>query len=240
MNILAIGAHPDDLEILCAGTLAAYSAQGHHVTMCVVTNGELGSDRLSREATEETRRWESERSAALLGAELLWLDEPDGFLFDTPQLRNKLIHAVRTARPDVLIVHSPSDYHPDHRTAGTAALNVRQLGSCALIETGQDVTSSIPAVLFMETLTGAAFEPDVWVDISSTIETKLAMLTQHRSQNDWLRSLHGIDYTDFVHRHDSMRGLQAETRYAEGFQIHRGFPVPVNIAQLLPASKQSG
>ncbi|MER6011892.1 PIG-L deacetylase family protein [Streptomyces bluensis] len=234
MNILAVGAHPDDIEILAAGTLAAYAQQGHTVSLCVMTNGELGSDKHSKDEIREIRKTEAEQSASVLGADLLWLDEPDGFLYDTPGTREKMINAMRAARPDVLFVHSPDDYHPDHRTAAKIALDARQLGSCNLISTGEPPTSGIPAVFIMDTLAGVAFEPELWVDVSATIETKLTMLRRHRSQNDWLRSLHGVDYTDFVERHGKMRGLQVGTNYAEGFRLFRGYPVPARVTELLP------
>ncbi|MDV6012434.1 PIG-L family deacetylase [Haloechinothrix sp. LS1_15] len=234
MNILAVGAHPDDMEILAAGTLAAYAKQGHTVTICVMTNGELGSETLPKQEISELRRAEAERSATVLGAELLWLDEPDGFLYDTPATRAKMISAIRTARPDVIITHSPEDYHPDHRTASKIAVDARQLGCCALLSPEEPPAGTIPVVLLADTLGGIGCEPEFWVDISATIGIKLAMLREHRSQNDWLRSLHGTDYTEFVERLGSLRGLQAGTGYAEGFRLYRGYPVPADVTELLP------
>lgn len=82
MNVLAIGAHPDDLEILTAGTLALYARAGRQVTMCVMTNGELGSDTPTRGDTAALRRTEAEASAKIIGAQFHCLEQPDGFLYD--------------------------------------------------------------------------------------------------------------------------------------------------------------
>jgi LmbE family N-acetylglucosaminyl deacetylase len=109
MRVLAIGAHPDDLEFLCGGTLAKYAQQGHHVTMAVVTNGEVGSATLPKEEIAAIRKEEASAAASVIGADFFWMDFPDEFLFKTEQSRLAFINVIRRARPDVIITHAPSD-----------------------------------------------------------------------------------------------------------------------------------
>ena len=99
MNVLAIGAHPDDIEILCAGTLALYKQQGHTVFMAVATDGAVGSPTLSRPETAEMRRREQEKSCAILGAELIWMGFEDEWLFDDRPTRTRFLDAIRQADP---------------------------------------------------------------------------------------------------------------------------------------------
>ena len=238
MRVLAVGAHPDDLELLAAGTLARYANAGHHVAMCVLTDGDLGSDELDRSTIAYVRRAEAADAAAEIGAELHLLGEPDGFLFDRPDLRRAVVEVFRQTRPDVVITHSPQDYHPDHRATSQIVLNCRQLGGCRLLTTTSRAHRTIPAVLFMDTLGGIDFHPELWIDITDVIELKRRMLRRHRSQNDWLRRLHGVDYVSFVDTLGAMRGMQCGTAYAEGFRIAHGYPEPVDAAALLPTSSQ--
>ena len=87
MRVLAVGAHPDDLEILCGGTLAKCPTQGHHVTMAVATNGEVGSPSLPKAEIAEIRRAEAQAAAALIGADFIWMNHPDEFLFSNRETR---------------------------------------------------------------------------------------------------------------------------------------------------------
>jgi LmbE family N-acetylglucosaminyl deacetylase len=99
LRILAIGAHPDDLEILCAWTLAKYAAQGDHVTMAVATNGEVGSPVLAKKEIAEIRRQEALAAAAVIGADLIWINHPDEFLFSNENTRLDFLNVVRQSRP---------------------------------------------------------------------------------------------------------------------------------------------
>ena len=121
MNILAIGAHPDDVEFLCAGTLALYAAQGHNVFIAVATNGNVGSPTLGNKEIRSIRKKESEEACKLINAKLIWMDFDDEWLFDNKETRLVFIDAIREANPEVMFIHNKSDYHPDHRNAGQIA-----------------------------------------------------------------------------------------------------------------------
>ena len=86
MRVLAVGAHPDDLELLCGGTLAKYAQLGHHVTMAVATNGEVGSMTLTKEEIAAVRKAEAAAAAAVIGADFVWMGYPDEFLFPRRRL----------------------------------------------------------------------------------------------------------------------------------------------------------
>jgi LmbE family N-acetylglucosaminyl deacetylase len=225
VNVLAVGAHPDDVEILCAGTLARYRSQSHTVGICVLTNGDLGAPDGEKASIAAVREQEAQRSADVLDARLFQLGEPDGFLFDSPRTRGAFAEVVRAFRPDLLFIPDPLDYHPDHRAAAAIALNSLQLAASPLHRTTSAAIESLPAVFHMDTLALVGATPQRWVDISNTLDTKLDMLREHRSQNDWLRCTDGTDYVDYATRQARLRGLQCGTSAAEAFRAPDYFPI---------------
>ena len=101
MNILAIGAHPDDIEFLCAGTLALYAKQGHKIFIAVATNGNVGSPTLSKTEISEIRKNECLQSCKLINAKLIWMNFDDEWLYDTPESRKRFIDAIRESQADI-------------------------------------------------------------------------------------------------------------------------------------------
>src|SRR5512140_81853 len=122
MNVLAIGAHGDALEAFCGGTLALYARNGHHVVMCVVTDGR-GRPQGDPAKISAIRREEAQASADLIGAELVWLAVPDGELHVDDDTRHLFIEAMRAVAPDVIITHAPQDYHPDHNATSRLTMD---------------------------------------------------------------------------------------------------------------------
>src|SRR5947208_1118788 len=116
MRVLAVGAHPDDIEILCAGTLARCRARGDEIIVCVATNGDMGSMTHMPPELAEIREAEARAAAAHLDAEFHWLTYPDEFLYPDHATRMRFIQMIRDARPDLILTHAPNDYHQDHRT----------------------------------------------------------------------------------------------------------------------------
>ena len=233
MNVLAIGAHPDDIEILCAGTLALYKQQGHTVFMAVATDGAAGSPTLSRPETAEMRRREQEKSCAILGAELIWMGFEDEWLFDDRPTRTRFLDAIRQADPDVIFVHSPNDYLSDHRISGQIAVDCRIPATIRLVETSLGEITRVPHIFFMDNVSGLDFEPEHYVDISSVIETKEVMLKAHESQNSWTREIFDEDLSALMKRLSAFRGLPIGSHYAEGFRSLRTYPLNDPLA-LLP------
>ena len=224
-RILAVGAHPDDIELQCAGTLAKFAARGDQVFMAISTNGELGSAKLSRAEIARVREQEARASAGVIGAELIWLGYPDGFLIDNEATRLRYIDLIRQTRPDMIITHDPvNDYHPDHNLTGLILWNVRVNAAATGIQSEFPPHEKIPEYWFMDTLTGQYFQPQTYVDITDTMDKKRAMLGRHESQMEFMKQRYGMTIIEFMELCSGFRGLQAQVRYAEAFRHSMTFP----------------
>jgi LmbE family N-acetylglucosaminyl deacetylase len=225
LRVLAIGAHPDDLELLCAGTLAKYAQRGDHVTMAVAMSGDCGSASLPKQEIAAIRGSEARASAALLGAEFLSMaNYSDGFLFSTEQTRLDFLNVIRQARPDVILTHSPNDYHPDHRMTAQIVCDVRIMITVPNIETEAPPCKTLPEIYFFDTMAGIDFVPQHYVDISSTFDMKKQMLACHKSQSSWLEDQYNMTSLDFIDCVGRFRGLQCGVPYAECFQVSPTWP----------------
>ena len=223
MRVMAIGAHPDDLEILCAGTLARYVAEGHQVTMCHIARGDRGSYEHTREEITAIRDAEARAAAEVLGAAYQALDVADGEIDSSNEgQRVRVTEAIRLARPDVVLAHSANDYMTDHVEASRLAFDASFLATLPLYETASPHLPEVPALVYMETVTGNDFVPVEFVDISAHIETKLTALDRHQSQLRWLADHDGVDMLDQIRTVSRYRGLQCGVEYAEGF-------IPCNV-----------
>lgn len=226
MRVLAIGAHPDDIDILCGGTLARYADMGDDVFMAVATNGEVGSPTMGKAEIAAVRKQEAETSAAVIGAKLFWMGFPDEFLMDSPEVRLAFIETIRKCRPDVILTHWPGDlYNPDHTNTGQIANDVALIVTVPNIQTPSPPCEKIPVVYFMDGLAGLGFQPEEYVDISDTIQTKQEMLSKHESQiSTWLQDQYQIDAMEMVEITARFRGMQSGVRYAEGFICAKAWP----------------
>jgi LmbE family N-acetylglucosaminyl deacetylase len=219
MNILAVGAHPDDVEISCAGTLAKYAKRGDRVFVITATSGNIGSSKYPPDVIGEIRKKEASNSASIIGAEYICLDYDDEMLFEDRQVRLKFIDAFRHCRPDVVFAHYPDDYNPDHILSGKIANDILVMLPIANIKTENPPVEKIPVLFYMETALGIGFMPQEYVDITDTIDIKKQMLLKHESQVAWMKDNYGdaIDIRDYIEIQNRYRGLQCGTRYAEGF-----------------------
>lgn len=219
MNILAIGCHPDDLEIGCGGTLAKYAKYGNKVFMCHVANGNVGHKVIPQDELAAIRRREAEKAAKCLGAEAISIDVGDLLVnnFDEETV-DKLIDVIRFTKPDVIITHNPQDYMRDHMQTSELVFNASFAASIKHRRTKHDHLDSIPPIMYMDTLAGMGFIPTEYVDISDTIELKLEALACHESQIRWMRDHDKIDFIDFVRTCSKYRGLQCGVAFAEGFR----------------------
>jgi len=219
MNILFVGAHPDDIEIYCGGTAARYAAEGHKLFFCVATNGNVGSSTHTKEEIAAIRHREARSAAAVVGAELIWLDFDDEFLLDTRETRLKFIEAFRIARPDVVFCHWIDDYNPDHSISGRIVDDCIHMAKIPLIKTDSPaMDKKIPPVYFMDTAAGINFVPEVFVDITSTFDKKVEMVRQHASQGKWMTDVFGYKLEAFLEVPSRFRGLQASCPMAEAFR----------------------
>ncbi len=220
MNVLAVGCHPDDLEIACAGTLAKYVKQGHNVFMCHVANGNMGHAVIMPDELREIRTKEAEESGKLVGAlEVINLDVPDlkvnSYNEDTV---TKLIEVIRYTKPDVIITHGPDDYMKDHVEVGKMVFDASFSSSIPHTYTNSPAYPTIAPIYYMDTLAGVNFLPEEYVDVTDTIEIKLNALNCHESQIKWMLEHDKVDFLDFVRTVSKFRGFQCGVSYAEGFR----------------------
>jgi LmbE family N-acetylglucosaminyl deacetylase len=218
MRVLAVGAHPDDLEILCGGTIARYVEEGHEVVMCHATKGDRGSFEYSSEEITRIRGEEARRAAEIAGAEYVSLELSDGEVNAAdPAQRRLVVDLVRDARPDVIITHSQGDYMADHNEISRLVFDTSFFSSLPLFETGKPAHPVVAPIYFMETVTGLGFTPTEFVDVTGTIDKKVRMLEAHESQLRWLRDHDGVDIVETMRTATAHRGFQCGVRYAEGF-----------------------
>ncbi len=219
VRVLAVGAHPDDLEILCGGTLARLAAQGHEVVMCHAARGDRGSFAHGAEEIAAVRLAEATEAAALAGARVQALGFSDGEVYaEDPAQRRQVVDLVRETRPDMVITHHPDDYMSDHTAVSRLVQDATFLATVPLYVTRRAPHDLVAPIYFMDTLMGVGFEPTEYVDIQDHFETKLAMLGAHRSQLRWLADHDGIDMLDAIAVTARFRGLQSGVRHAEGFR----------------------
>lgn len=205
MNILAIGAHPDDIEFGCGGTLIKYAGKGARLDLLVMTDG-------SRGGSGRLRRSEQERAARVLGAHRVhWGGYRDTLLPSVRRLIDRMEEALDQVRPDFIFVNYPEDTHQDHRQVARAAISA---------------TRYARNVLFYEGPTTVNFTPTVFIDIAREIGTKIRALHMHRSQVRRTR-IEGTVISDIARASAHFRGVQGRVRWAEGFAPLRLF---INVA----------
>lgn len=220
MNILAVGCHPDDLEIGCGGTLAKYAKQGHNVYMCHVANGNMGHAVIMPDELRQIRTKEAENAGKKIGAlEVINLDVGDLKVNSyNESVVMDLIEVIRRVNPDVIITHGPDDYMKDHVEVGKMVFDASFSATIPHTETNSpNITATVP-IYYMDTLAGVSFLPEEYVDITDTIEIKLDALNCHESQIKWMLEHDNIDFIDFVRTCSKYRGLQCGVKYAEGFR----------------------
>jgi LmbE family N-acetylglucosaminyl deacetylase len=114
-RVLAVGAHPDDIEILAGGTLAKFALQGDQVSIAIATDGSAGHMLIPPEELALIRQEEAQQAASLIGADFYWMGFKDEFLFEDIPTRLFFVDLIRATRPDLILTRNPTDYHPDHR-----------------------------------------------------------------------------------------------------------------------------
>jgi LmbE family N-acetylglucosaminyl deacetylase len=201
LSVICVGAHPDDPESGCGGTLARYAAAGHVVRIVYLTRGERGIEGKSLEEAAHIRTLEAEAACVVLRVTPVFFGQVDGATEVTKPHMAAMTKLLGDAKPDVVFLHWPVDTHPDHQAASLLGLR-----ACMALRT--------PSVFFFEVNAGSqtgAFRPDTYVDISEMVEKKKAALLAHASQDGagiWRR------------HHEPManwRGRESGALAAEGF-----------------------
>jgi LmbE family N-acetylglucosaminyl deacetylase len=232
-TVLTFMAHPDDAEILCAGTLIRLKEAGWDIHIATAAPGDCGTAVHNRWDISSIRTRESAEAAALIGATYHCIDEHDGFVvYDKTALR-KVYDLFRRVAPSLVFTHFPKDYMMDHEQASLLAR------AASFIYAGPNASewpvkpgSGIPYLYYCDPMEGIdsfgnPIQPTTVIDITAQLDKKTEMLACHKSQRDWLMAHHGMDeYIDSMKRHGAMRGQLLGVPAAEAFVQHRGHAYP--------------
>ena len=219
MRILAVGCHPDDIEIACAGTLAKCVKRGDTVITCHASSGNLGHVVIPPEELKKIRAEEARRAGALAGIEVITAGFEDLEIFDNnKKARDMMVDVIKYANPDLIITHNPDDYMPDHTAVSRLVFDASFTATLPNYKSQYKDPAKLVPIYYMDTLAGVNFNPTEFVDISDEIDLKLQMLECHESQLQWMREHDHIDFADMVKTCSRYRGYQCGDEYAEGFR----------------------
>jgi LmbE family N-acetylglucosaminyl deacetylase len=234
VNLLAIHAHPDDIEILAGGSMALLAQKGHDLTFVTMTPGDCGSVEYPPTEIAAIRRNEAATAADLIGARYMCAEFRDLAVFNDEPSRRHVCEIIRNIRPELVITSSPIDYHCDHEAASTLVRDACFGASAPNYRTGgaAPALDKIPHLYFMDSVEGADRDgrpqvADFHVNIESVFDKKRDMLACHASQRHWLQKQHGIDdYIIQMEKWSRFLGKRCGVTYAEGFRRYPGHPYP--------------
>src|SRR5690242_2288927 len=224
-RILAIHAHPDDVEILAGGTMALLASLGHEITIATMTPGDCGSHQYGPEEIAAIRRREAANAAKLIGASYVCVEFRDLAIFNDDSSRRRVTEVLRKTQPELVLTSAPAENYKTGDPAPAPRLE------------------RIPHLYFMDPVegrdrNGAAVLPECIVDVSGVFPRKREMLAAHASQRNWLREHHGIDdYLNLMEQWTVARGQLAGLSHGEGFRLYATHPYPTSrlLEQLLGA-----
>ncbi len=204
MKVMAVGAHPDDLEATFMGTLIKYKQQGHELSCVIASNGQAGKP--EGPGLTKIRQAEARASLAHLGIEPIFLNFEDGQIIYDQETYKACRQLYAQLQPDVIFTHDPGDYHPDHRVISRLITDV----------------SWVP-VFYADNLGGIAFEPQFYIDISAQFDLKMTMLKEHKTQCDHTPILSQVP---IQHQFRAMQCGKDHIKYAESYRLfHRLYVV---------------
>jgi N-acetylglucosamine malate deacetylase 1 len=212
-KIMAIGAHPDDIEIYMSGTMAKYQKKGYHIYYIIATDGSKGGKEKA-EDIRKRRKTEAESSAKCLDVKPIFLDYHDGELTYDASSYQKMRELLDDVRPHLIFTHNPEDYHADHRVLSKLVF---------------DAASFKVPVVYCDSLLGANFHPNFYIDITKEFKLKREMISKHKSQ------LH-IGILKIAELLNQFRGAQATgklSQYAEAYAVAT-VQKSIEISRMLP------
>ncbi|VTR93832.1 Hypothetical conserved protein OS=uncultured planctomycete GN=HGMM_F22C11C35 PE=4 SV=1: PIG-L [Gemmata massiliana] len=242
---LAVLAHPDDAEFLCAGTLVRLKKEhGWTIHVATMTPGDCGSAEHGPEEIARIRRAEGRAAAETIGATYHCLEERDLRVIYTESALEKVTRLINAVAAQVVLTHSPDDYHLDHEQTSKIVRAATFAAPIPNFLHGRHLhppIAHIPHLYYCDPLEGSdAFGrpivPGFRVDISAVIGDKARMLECHESQRAWLRTHHGVDnLVDSMREWGAAQGAHAGVAFAEGFRQHLGHSYPRTnvLAELL-------
>jgi LmbE family N-acetylglucosaminyl deacetylase len=194
MNVVCIGAHPDDAEVFTGGTCVKWVRQGHKVLLVSMTNGDVGHHEMAGGPLAKRRAAEARLSAERAGAMYLVLDYHDGELEPTLPVRKRVVEIIREFRADIVLTHRPNDYHPDHRNTSAVVQDAAFMVTVPHFCPAAPALTRNPVFVYtMDSFTKPTpFHPDVAVDVTDVMDVKWSMLDAMESQMyEWLPWLEG-------------------------------------------------
>ena len=213
MKVLAIGAHPDDIEIFMYGLLSIYKKEGHEVYTMIATDGAKGG------AIKGNKLVKERANEAISGLEKLslpiFLNLPDGELGEESEHRKIIKENILKIMPDLIVTHSENDYHADHK-------------SLSLI-TNRAVSHYIP-ILYCDTLMGINFSPNYYVDITKYHESKKEAVLKHKTQ----KPQRFVDLFELMNSYRAAQCNAPKGIYAEAYNFVPSFPFS-DIREVLPS-----
>ena len=219
MRVLAVGTHPDDVEIACSGTLAKCVKRGDTVIVCNASTGNLGHVIIPPDELTKIRAEEARRAGAMAGIEVICAGFNDLDIYDNnKEARDKMVDIIKYANPDFIITHNPDDYMPDHTAVSRLVFDASFAATLPNYKSKYKDPAKLVPIYYMDTLAGVNFVPTEFVDITDEIDLKIEMLECHKSQLEWMREHDHIDFADMVRTCSRYRGYQCGAEYAEGFR----------------------
>ena len=246
--VLAFGAHPDDVEISCAGTLHLLKHAGYEIHVATMSLGDCGSKQMPPDEVRRVRRAEAKDACRILGATYHYAGSHDFCIFSDESHSRRTTALVREVAPQIVFTHAPADYILDHDNTSALVRNACFLAPAPNYDCSQygaaPAIANIPYLYYWDVMEGSDIfgkpvAPEFYVDISGAIDVKTEMLAAHRSQREWLRAQHGMDeYVESMRAWSARRGSESGFAFAECFRQHLGHAYPRNnvLAELLPGS----
>jgi len=243
LKVLAFGCHPDDIEFMCAGTLALLKQKGCEIHLATMTGGECGSKDLRPQEIRAKRLKEAQNSADVLGAGYHYAGGADLEIEYVLHYRQLTTRVIRQVRPDIVLTNPPVDYLADHEMTSLLVRNACFVAPVMNFDAGSGVepTAKVPTLYYWSAMGqvdwfGNPVQLHFGIDIAGTIETKTKMLQCHESQKAWLQYINGWDeYTRNMIAESKRMGAMFGVELAEGFTQHLGAAYPHDnlLAELL-------
>ena len=231
-TVLAFFAHPDDAEILCAGTLSLLQKAGFSIHIATIGNGDKGTASHSPSDIIRIRKEEATRAAGILEGSYHCLDIEDVFIFYDRESLEKASSLIRRIQPSLVFTHSPDDYMLDHEIGSKVVQTACFSAGMKNMPVRDKPFSPVPYLYYTDAIEskdkyGNRIPSSIFVNIDTEIETKEKMLACHASQRDWLMAHHKVDeYLLAMKAVARARGRESGFPYAEGFRQHLGHGFP--------------
>jgi LmbE family N-acetylglucosaminyl deacetylase len=242
--VLGIFAHPDDAEMVCAGTLSLLKKAGWSVHIATMAPGDKGTAEYTREEISTIRKSEAAKAAEILGAPYHCLEFEDVYIMYDRVSVNRTSSLLREIRPSLVFTHSPDDYMVDHETTSRIVQTACFSTGIKNLEIPETPFEPVPFLYYCDPMEGKDIfgnpvTPALLTNITEEIEVKEEMLACHTSQRNWLLTHHKMDeYILSMKRFGNQRGSMINAAFAEGFRQHLGHGYPqVNILKEILAGK---